>query len=221
MENFCPGCGTSVRQGARFCRVCGTKLDRTAPAASGWSDRADDPEILAAMKKSQGISKISSFFVVPLPLVGFVLYALFTEGELGDALRHGFFVSLVFLICYLFSLFKTKKEKPYEAVVIDKKIRNPYERRRNDDSGRNREEYVTVVQTTTGEIKEIKDSWTAEKTAWSYLQPGERFRYHPGLNWPYELYNKANSPWIFCAGCLTKNAVGADRCTKCGLPLLK
>ena len=57
--------------------------------------------------------------------------------------------------------------------------------------------------------------------AWDYLQIGERFRYHPEFNFPYELYDKSHAPCLCCAVCEKKNPVTADRCAKCGAPLIK
>jgi len=142
---------------------------RTGVPARGWSDRVNDPRILAAMQKSRGISRIASIFFIPLPLLGFMIYSAVTdELEMGDAVKYGAIVSLIFLAFTLYSFRSSKKEKSYEGVVIDKRIQNAA-RRRGRSSGvddNSREEYVTVVQTTTGEIKEIKDSWTAKTTAW-------------------------------------------------------
>lgn len=49
----------------------------------------------------------------------------------------------------------------------------------------------------------------------------ERFRCHPQFAFPYELYDKSKADCLYCVICQKKNPVEADRCPKCGAPLLK
>ena len=247
MANFCPNCGQPVNPGDAFCEKCGTKLRVSAPEADGaaqetvhprmgvpapgYSRRINDPEIQRAMKKSRQAGAFFGLFVIPLPLIGFVIYAAVTgDMEIAEAAKYGFIVSLIFLAFAFFSAVKQRTEKPYDGVVTDKKILNQrthkltYSQRRRagikDDDNR-KESYVTYVRTSTGEEKKITDSTTMFHSAWSYLEVGDRFMYHPQLNFPYEKYDKTHETYLYCVGCLKKNPVTADRCSKCGLPLLK
>lgn len=187
----------------------------------GFSDRVNDPEVLAALKKNRKAGAILSFFVVPLPLIGFVVYSKVTgDMEMKEAVTIGLIVSAVFLAFALFSFVKSKVEKPYEAVVVDQEER--LVERIDDDNRRNTyTEYITVVQTTDGKKKKIKEQSTSQVWAYRYLEEGDRFRYHPEFAFPYELYDKARAPYIACVACSTQNPVEADRCKKCNVPLLK
>ena len=199
--------------------------------APGYSSRANDPEILRAMKKMRRASGIFGMFVIPLPLIGFVIYASVTgDMEVNEAAKYGLIVSAIFLAFAVYSALKQRMEKPYDGVVTDKKIMNQrthkltYSQRRRlgiDDGDKQKEFYVTYVRTSTGEVKKITDSTTMFHSAWNYLEVGDRFMYHPNLNFPYEKYDKTHETHLYCVGCLKKNPITADRCSKCGLPLLK
>ena len=193
--------------------------------APGFSDRVNDPELLAALKKQKKSGKRVSAFIVPLPLIGFLIYgAVSDKMEIGQALLYGAVISVIFLICALLGGKKSSGKKPYDAVVVDKQTR---QRSRSTGSSNGHQHYqyytelITVVQTTTGERKKIVENDRSRNQAWDYLQIGERFRYHPEFNFPFELYDKSHAPHLFCAVCEKKNPVTADRCRKCGAPLLK
>ena len=187
----------------------------------GFSDRVNHPEILAAMKKSRKSARIAGFFLIPLPLIGFLIYASFSrEMEMSEAAIIGGIVSFIFLLFSLFSARSSRESKGYEAVVV-----NQTSRKRSKVNGDERHwytEYVTTVETTDGRQKRIvENSENGRAWAWDYLKTGDRFRCHPQFHFPYERYDKAAGKGIYCVSCQTRNPVEADRCTKCGLPLLK
>ena len=238
MSNYCGNCGARVESGLRFCPYCGAAQSSApsgfAPAqhagnasvppgvpAPGFSDRANDKEILAAVKKNRKAGKIFAFFLVPLPLAGFIVYSLVSgKMELSKAALYGGIVSAVFLVFAIISLIASRAEKGYDAVVVDKSTRRVY-RHRNGDDHQMITEYTTVVKTSDGKTKRITEREGSLIRAYSYLNIGDRFRFHPRFAFPYELYDKRNAPHIFCVGCGTKNPTSADRCRRCGLPLLK
>ena len=127
-------------------------------------------------------------------------------------------ISAVFLIFALFMFIKERAKNAYEATVIDKTSRSTY---RNNDSGNLITEYITVVKTSDGRKKKIVEREGSQILAYNYLDIGDRFKYHPQFHFPYERYDKSRAPYIACVSCGTKNPVEADRCGKCGLPLLK
>ena len=187
----------------------------------GFSDRANHPEILAAVKKNRKASGVAGLFIVPLPLIGFFLYAMITGNmDTGEALRIGAIVSLIFLVFSLISAVKNRAGNAYEAVVTDK-----YTKKRKDGDGNSSSsaeyDYITCVQTTDGKTKKIVEPDSRRAWAYNYLQVGDRFRYHPQFAFPYELYDKTKMDTLYCACCAAKNPVTADRCKKCGRPLLK
>ena len=249
MAKYCTKCGTPLDDNIKFCPNCGAAIaapaqaqqntaQYTAPVygapawagngavrqgipAPGFSDRVNHPEILAAVKKNRKAASVFAFFLVPLPLIGFVVYSIVSEKmEIGQAAMMGGIVSAIFLAFALFSFIKERAKNTYEATVIDKKSGLTY-RHKNTDDQEMVTEYVTVVRTSDGKKKRIVEQEGTQIWAWEYLQVGDRFKYHPQFHFPYELYDKSRAPYIACVSCGTKNSVEDDRCKKCGLPLLK
>lgn len=244
---FCPKCGSQVNDGAQFCTNCGAKLTASAhpsapPAqapsapsvsigyagsgdvrlgvpAPGFSDRIRHPEILAAVKKNRRSAGVFAFFLVPLPLIGFLIYGLVSDTmELKTALIAGAAVSLVFLAFALYGFVRERAANAYEGVVTDKRVTSY--RAKNGSAGQTTQ-YITYVQTTDGRKKKIVEYGGSQIWAYNYLNVGDRFRCHPQFHFPYERYDKASGSCLYCVSCGTRNDVEADRCKRCGLPLLK
>ncbi len=239
MSKYCQNCGNAINENEKFCGSCGAPIAVEQPVSQpyqgsaptlnsyygsqmtpGFSDRVNDPEILAAVKKNKKAAKFSSLILIPLPLIGFVIYSLVTEKmELKLALMGGGFVSFVFLVCALVSAVKSRTSKTYEAVVTDKK-----QRERSDNDNDNPDyytEYITYAKTDDGKKKKIVETSRGIVAAYHYLPVGARFKYHPQFAFPYELYDKSQAPYIACAACGTHNSPTDDRCSKCNVPLLK
>ena len=142
--------------------------------------------------------------------------------EIAKGALYGGIISAVFLLFALISFVKGRAKNTYDAVVIDKK--SELERRHtNSDDDSYETKYTVVAQTDDGKKKKIVEWESSQILAYNYLNVGDRFRYHPEFNFPYELYDKSRAPYIACVSCGTKNPVAADRCQnpKCRLPLLK
>ncbi len=187
----------------------------------GFSDRVNHPEITAAVKKNRKAGAVFGLILVPIPIIGFVIYSIVSgQMQIGTALIAGGAVSAVILILSLISLASGRASNSYEAVVLEQKTVN---RRHDNGNGETRDytEYQTVVQTTDGKTKTIKEREGSMIQAYSYLKPGDRFRFHPQFAFPYERYDKAAASCLYCVKCGRKNPVEADRCSKCGAPLLK
>ena len=245
MSKICVNCGAVAADNTLYCQNCGAALPpanarpqysapqygapvycgngavRTGIPAPGFSDRAYHPEILAAVKKNRKASKIFALVLVPLPLLGFVIYSLASDKmELGKAAMYGGIVSAVFLVFALISFIRGRAKNSYEAVVVDQTSRLTH-RHANSDDDSLVTEYVTVVKTADGKKKKIVEWEGSQIWAHEYLNVGDRFRYHPQFIFPYKLYDKTRAPYIACVGCGRKNEVASDRCGKCNLPLLK
>lgn len=193
---------------------------RNGIPAPGFSDRANDPEILAGLKKNRKAAVGCGFILVPLPLIGFILYSVFSDKmEIRKAVMFGGIVSAVFLVFALIGAVKNRAAKEYDATVIDK--HSEWVDRRNGGSDKSYTRYTTVVRTTDGKKKNIVENSGSPLQAYEYLNVGDSFRYHPRFAFPYELYDKSRAPYLGCAVCGTKNAVSDDRCGKCKAPLLK
>ena len=249
--SFCPNCGSQIEGQPNFCEQCGAPLtvQSAAPAdirpdtqqpspefdparfyagtgavrngipAPGYSDRCNDPEILQALQKNNKAGNILSLFLIPLPLIGFVIYSIVTDNvPIEEAIRNGLIVSAVFLVFAVLSKISSAMKKPYEAVVTDKKSRM---RMRNGDENGRYTEYTTIVQTNDGKRKKIVETDRSRTFAWNYLNIGDRFRFHPKFAFPYERFEKSSARCLYCVVCQMENPVEADRCQKCGVPLLK
>ena len=192
---------------------------RSGIPAPGFSDRCNDPEILNGIRKNRKAGRVFWIFLIPLPIVGFIIYSLVTDKmPMTQAVRAGVIVSAVFLMINIISRISAAAKKPYEAVVTDKRTRI---RTHNADQNDTFTEYTTVVQTTDGRRKKIVETDRSRAFAWNYLSIGDRFRFHPDFAFPYERYDKAAARCHYCVVCQTENPVEADRCKKCGAPLLK
>ena len=107
---FCPGCGAPVFQTSVAAQpqpqpqqyvqpqpvaqatpvYAGNGEVRTGIPAPGFSDRVKHREVLAAVKKNRRAAGVFGFFLVPLPLAGFVIYSLVSDKmELKQALLIG------------------------------------------------------------------------------------------------------------------------------------
>lgn len=233
MTNFCVFCGAQTN-GAAFCPHCGAAQNPGPPAGAGavrlgipypgYSDRVNHPEVLAAAKKNKKAAGIFGLILVPLPVIGFLIYSKVSgDMELSQALIIGGCVSAVFLIFALIGLIRGRAGAGYEGVVVGRETRL-VQRHKNSGGDSRRSmitEYITRVQTTDGKSKKIVERDGSQIWAWNYLAQGDRFRYHPQFAFPYERYDKARAPYLACVACGTKNPVVADRCKKCGVPLLK
>ncbi|MBR4768169.1 MAG: zinc-ribbon domain-containing protein [Lachnospiraceae bacterium] len=249
MPNYCPNCGSALGANVRFCPGCGAPVAsdgvaksqaetpviqpappvyagngevRTGIPAPGFSDRVNHPEILAALKKNRKAAGVFGFILVPLPLLGFIIYSLVSgQMELGQAAMIGGIISAVFLLFAIIGAVKSRAENTYEATVVDKQTHLTYRHSNSNDNNETITEYATIVRTTGGKTKRIVEQEGSRILAYRYLKVGDRFRYHPEFAFPYELYDKSQAPYIACVSCGTQNPVEGDRCKKCGIPLLK
>ena len=238
-NKFCTECGQRLEEGVKFCPNCGNAVpaeaagkepqnntytpndtqNNTPNDTPGFSTRINDPEIQAAVNKNRRASRIFLLLFMPVPVIVAAIYARVTgEMELGQAIIGGAVVSgIIFLINILSGMSHSAKHS-YEAVVIDK--RYEYEHKTNDSTA-NEYVYKSIVRTTDGHKKVIQETSHIPRSAYEYLQVGDRFRYHPQLAYPYEKYDKSKAGFVYCACCMTKNDLSGDRCVKCGVPLLK
>ena len=140
---------------------------------------------------------------------------------MGDALKLGGLIAGIMLVCVVFNRLSKSMKSAYEGVVTDKREEVRRSGSRKDGDRSYSTEYVTYVRTSDGRKKKIKETHTFAYSAWEYLKVGDRFKYHPQLDYPYELYDKSKAPHLFCPVCVKQNPVEADRCSRCNAPLLK
>ena len=238
-NKFCTECGQRLEEGVKFCPNCGNAVpaeaagkepqnntytpndtqNNTPNDTPGFSTRINDPEIQAAVNKNRRASRIFLLLFMPVPVIVAAIYARVTgEMELGQAIIGGAVVSGIILLINILIGMSHSAKHSYEAVVIDK--RYEYEHKTNDSTA-NEYVYKTIVRTTDGHKKVIRETSHIPRSAYEYLRVGDRFRYHPQLAYPYEKYDKSKDGFVYCACCMAKNDLSGDRCVKCGVPLLK
>ena len=238
MGRFCTNCGQELQGGTRFCANCGAPVAEEAPAAPareryaapgpegvpapGWSNRLSDPALIAALKKQRKSVRAFGAVLVPLPLIGLAIYgAVSDKMEFPQALLYGAILSAVFLVFALIGRRQSSPKNAYEAVVTDKQTRTRRRKSSDDDSYTTYTELITVAKTDDGQTKKISERDDGPYIAWDYLKIGDRFRFHPQLGFPYELYDKSRAPYLACPVCSRRHALTEDRCRKCGAPLLR
>ena len=238
-NKFCTECGQRLEEGVKFCPNCGNAVPAAAAGTEtqnntytpndtpnyspnytpGFSTRIHDPEINAALRRTRSISRVFLLISIPIPVVVASIYALVTkEMELGKAIIGGAVVSGIILLINFLTGMSHSAKNAYEAVVIDKKYEYDHQ---TNDSTTNEYVYKTIVRITDGHKKVIQETSHMPRSAYEYLSVGDRFRYHPQLAYPYEKYDKSKDGFVYCACCMAKNDLYEDRCTKCGVPLLK
>lgn len=187
----------------------------------GWSDRVNDPEIAATIVKNRKAAFKWGIVTCIIALVAPTIVSKFAPDAIKPehAIQTGLVIAGAIIVCSILSKIVHSFRKPYEAVVVDKIIEKSLHRDRNE-SRNNRVNYITVVRTTDGRKKKIKETGF-RPFVWNYMSVGDRFRYHPQFDFPYELYDKAKAGNIRCVVCSTANPLEADRCSRCHAPLLK
>ena len=188
----------------------------------GWSDRINDPEILAGLERNRKAAFRWTCIGIALALAIPPAISKFVENsiKMGDAVKLGCLIAGIMLVCTIFSNLSKSMKRAYEGVVTDK--REELRRRHSKGESTSYErQYITYVTKTGGGKEKIKETHKFAYSAWEYLKVGDRFRYHPQLGFPYELYDKSRAPHLFCPVCVKQNPVEADRCSRCHAPLLK
>ena len=172
-----------------------TYEEKNGTPAAGWSDRAEHPDILAGLAKRRkaalgcGVIFIALAFLTPPAISYFVKDSM----EMGNALKLGGVISGAILVCTLVNALVNACKKPYEGEVTDKREELKRSHSNKDNEVSYKKQYVTYAKLSTGGKKKIVETTARDATAWKYLKVGDRFRFHPKLAFPYELYDKSKS----------------------------
>ena len=187
----------------------------------GWSDRVDNPEILAGLERRRKSAFRWTCIGIVLALAAPPLVSKYldTSVAMGDAFKIGCVIAGIIALCSFLGKLSRSAKNAYEGEVTDKREEIRHKSGKNGDSYRT--EYVTYVQRVDGGKEKIKDSSKRAASAWEYLKVGDRFKYHPQFAFRYELYDKSKAEHLFCPVCAKKNPVESDRCSRCYAPLLK
>lgn len=231
---YCPSCGASLKDGAKFCENCGTRIVSSGTArtlnesyyddyggrpriAPGYSRRIGDEDIIAALKKQKRAGRIGAVIIVPLPLIGFLIYGAVSDSmEIGQAFLFGLIVSAIFALSALISGLKKKAEKPFEGTVtrMEHTIRLGDAKSRG---GRSRDRYLVWFDGTDGKRRKKEVSLSV----FNYLREGDRVRYLPQFPQPYEKNDKSRDGELLCMFCGRRQGIEQDSCSFCHNPIIK
>ena len=182
----------------------------------GFSQRIDTPEFAAAMGASNRSHTIIMALVCLLlaPLLTLVV-ALLSPQSRAVLLGACVVVEIIVAIIVVRILVKRYLGKSWDGEVIDQHV----ERERRGNSRRKQNVYVTRFRTDAGESKKHKER-TIHRI-YDYLKVGDRVRYHPQLNYPFEKEDKTADTYLLCPFCGSVQPIENDVCDVCAKPLLK
>lgn len=225
----CKACGFELPVEAVFCPECGTptydgpigsnhsddswseEQARSAGVSIGFSKKIDSPTFRQAMNKSNRtyiLVLLCTALFLP-PVLG-VVVAFLSHNEIATFITAVVVLYIVFIPIVVFILIKRAASRPWDGEVVDLIHRRV--RKRSDT-------YIIVCRTEQGKKKKVTDY--AGHPLYSYLQVGDRVRFHPRLNVPLEKYNKTRDSDLVCPFCGHIQTICNDYCEKCKKPLLK
>jgi len=217
----CKNCGSHIATNAKVCEYCDTSVAtagliagrQTAPMSAervGYSPVVDTPEFQRlARKKNRGFGVHIAIVAVVCLIIGGVVGESIFEGMVGTVT--GFVLGIVFAIVTCFCMTSPRKQ----PVVIDSVV--------------TRKETLTTTKLHFGSFyriyfiepdgQEVYFPTTTFK-ALEYYQLGDKVRYYKQFRF-LEKYDKSRDTINLCAMCHAVADIRADRCPKCGAPLLK
>lgn len=234
---FCPECGTKVKKepaeasaqpepavqqeseekaaetAEKFTAEETQEQFSFTPVRLGFSNKINDPAFGTALKKNAKATLIFGIVLILLPIIITLIIAI-SKSDM-KILAGGAFISAVFLVFWVVSAIKEKAKRQWDGTVISKRIEHR--------KVRNRDEYTDMciidITTDNGRKKKIEEKKGFTKY-YSYLQPGDRIRFHPRFTNYYEKYDKTHDQSTFCPVCGKMVPLSQDRCS-CGVPVLK
>ncbi|MDO4542114.1 MAG: hypothetical protein Q4C00_04715 [Bacillota bacterium] len=179
----------------------------------GYSDKINNQEFKKFKPKDISVLSLPALCMAPVSIVVFMFLAFFSILRWTAALILSGILGLVFVaLFYLFSIIK-KDVKPIDAVLSEKK-----RLRKKGSTDKKDTVYLLVFEEKNGTEKKV--NVTDRRELFSYYQPGEVVRFHPGLEFP-EKKQKIFDDKLVCVSCGRLSDVLVDRCQHCHLPLLK
>lgn len=126
--------------------------------------------------------------------------------------------SAVMVIVFLALVIKErgKNKAEYEDGIIIEA--DQYEAQRTNIEGEVFKDDVSLIKLQLESGRQVKIEGDKAKAYYPYVNENDKIRYHPNLPYPIELYDKSNVN--ICVFCGMANESTADKCKKCGKPML-
>ena len=192
------------------------RTGREVGVQRGFSQRVGTPEFKAAMGESNRTNTVVTVLVCLLlaPLLTLIV-ALLSPQSRAVLVGACVVVEAIVAVIVVRIFVKRYLGKPWDGEVVDQHV----ERERRGNSRHKQNVYVTRFRTDEGESKKHKER-TIHRT-YDYLRLGDRVRYHPQLNYPFEKEDKTGDTELLCPFCGTIQPIENDYCETCAKPLLK
>lgn len=149
--------------------------------------------------------------------IGFTVAGVAEVGdfEMPSAFYMGLGIGGLLIVIALFQKARSKKDKTWDGVVVDKRIKQPsYSDRQH---GNYKIQYSAHIRLDNGKTKIVH----LTKELFDYYQIGEHVRHHAGTSHILEKYDKSQDSYIYCIACTSKNEKNNNVCYRCKCPLLK
>lgn len=135
--------------------------------------------------------------------------AILVLAELASAVT-----GIVFLALAIIERSRNKAEYEDGTIIMA----DQYESQRTNVDGEAFNEDVCVIKLQLESGRQVKIEGDKAKAYYHYVNKNDKVRYHPYLPYPIELYDKSNVN--ICVFCGMANESEADKCKKCGKPML-
>ena len=181
----------------------------------GFSKRVQSEEVLQALKKNKKIARIGGVIIIPIPLIGFLIYGAVTGMDMGAAFLYGLCVSAIFALVALIAAIKNKTAAPFVGTVDRKKRTFRVENSRRN--GKSTDKWLIYFDCEDGKTRKKE----VTHILFNYLEEGDRVRYLPQFPQPYEKYDKTEDGYVLCMFCSHRVTLDQDTCPFCHNPVIK
>lgn len=191
-----------------------------------YSKRITDQEFRAYANTAAKDSVNKKIRKAVLFLVVFAVCIICTRTPIANSLPVAVLAILVLaelasaVMCVVFMVLVIKERGKNKAEYEDGTIIrvDQYEDQRTNVDGEVLREDVCVIQVQFESGRQVKIEGDKAKAYYPYVNESDKVRYHPCLPYPIELYDKSNVN--ICVFCGVANEPTADKCKKCGKPML-
>ena len=191
----------------------------------GYSAVINSPEFSQALKRQKrgfviGVVAILAIVVVIAAVVAFSRHGD-SATTIGTFVASLIVVFLILGIMFIVRAIKRGVDKDWDGEVLNKATTEKKVRHGSGDDSYYRKHKAFVVEFRTDEGKQKKLTELDRPRFYALVQEGDRVRYHNGLPFPYEKYDKTQDADVVCPFCSELAPITETNCPKCKQPLLR